>query len=144
MHPLRRYELHPFHGYRAGWATHGAQAATDATGFFLDDGRMLAALRHAPVARQERRLQQLIAAQIDDIHQTQAVFGAHVGAAAAQDALVAVEYRTDVAFQAALGLHDRDRFAIILFHLGDADAPVQRQHRRRTARYFFVIWRHPV
>ena len=123
-----------FHGDCAGGAAHRAQSAADAARLILDDGGLLAPSGHPAVAGEEGGLQFLVAPQVGDIHQAQAELRADVRAAAAQDALVAVEDGPDVAFQAAVGLPPRVGLGKVLLDLGDADAPVERQRRRRAPR----------
>src|ERR1017187_4267348 len=98
------HKLNSFHGDRARRTTHRAQAAPDAPGFVLDDGALFAGSRHAAVAREKRGLQTVVAAQMGGVHQAQAILRANVRAAAAENALVAVEDRADVAFEAAIRL----------------------------------------
>src|ERR1035437_1607424 len=138
------HQFYAFHRDCAGGTAGSAQAAADTTGLVLDDRALLAAVGHAPIPREERALQLFVATQVGGVHQPQAVFGADIGATAAEDALVAIKHRTDMTFQAPIRLQPRVGFGIIFLHLSNPDAPVQRQRRWRTADELLVIGLHPI
>ena len=120
----RVHQFNALHGDRAGGAACCTQTAADATGLIFDDGALFAAGGHTSVTGEQCGIQLFVTAQIGDIDKAQAEFGANVGATAAQDALVAVKNRSDVAFQAAIRLPSRLGFRIIFFHFCNADTPV--------------------
>src|SRR5271169_4186567 len=82
----------------------GAESAADALGFVLDDGARLAWRKLGgghTVAVSNQGIVALIALNLRQIHQAQAVLRTDIHASGAQDALRAIENRIDLALQAA-------------------------------------------
>src|ERR1035438_1600580 len=100
----RRHPLSLLHRDGASRASNGAQTATDATGFVLDDPRLFASLRQLAISGDEGRLQLFVPAHRQHIHQAQTILRANVRTPAAQDALVPVKNRAHVAFQTSQAL----------------------------------------
>src|SRR5579862_9741150 len=120
------HQFNALHCDGPSWATNRTQPTANAASLVLDDGAALAGSWSASVTRQESRLQAVVSLKIRDIHQAEAELGADIGTAAAQDALVSVEHRADVTFQATIRLARGLEGGIGFFHLGNANPAVER------------------